>query len=121
MTAWSARLGLAIRPAMTVTRSWLKYRPSTLPTGYAWVEVRDLIGAPLGPKTAALRKAALSTRLTWGRRANSFTGNGPGMTSKSEGLVLARKVGNDDSVRRAPATAPMAKPPNRPIKRTRLR
>ena len=35
--------------------------------------------------------------------------------------MLARKVGNDDSVRRAPAALPMAKPPKRPIKMTMLR
>ncbi len=39
-------------------------------------------------------------------------------TLRSEGCVLARNAGKDDSVRRAPATAPIANPPSRPSSNT---
>ena len=42
-------------------------------------------------------------------------------TCRSEGLVLARYVGKDDCVRRAPATAAMATPPTRPMSSTSVR
>jgi hypothetical protein len=45
----------------------------------------------------------------------------PVPTVKSEGFVLAKNAGNDDYVRRAAATAPIAKPPIRPIKSTSVR
>ena len=35
-----------------------------------------------------------------------------------DGLVVARKVGKEDSVRRAAARAPMERPPTRPRSRT---
>ena len=35
-----------------------------------------------------------------------------------DGLVLARKVGKEDSVRRAAARAPMERPPTSPISKT---
>ena len=38
-----------------------------------------------------------------------------------EGLVLAKYVANDESVRRAPATEPMATPPTRPMSKTSAR
>jgi hypothetical protein len=40
---------------------------------------------------------------------------------RSDGLVLARKVGNDDWVLRAPAMDAMANPPIRPMRRTTAR
>jgi hypothetical protein len=44
-----------------------------------------------------------------------------GWTSRSEGLVPARNVGYEDSVRRAPAIEAMATPPTSPIRRARAR
>ena len=40
---------------------------------------------------------------------------------RSDGLVLARKVGNDDCVRRAPAMDAMATPPTSPMSKTMAR
>jgi hypothetical protein len=39
----------------------------------------------------------------------------------SDGSVLARETGNEDCVRRAPATAPIERPPNRPTSNTTAR
>jgi len=39
-------------------------------------------------------------------------------TSRSEGFVLRKNAGNDDCVRRAPATAPIANPPISPTNST---
>ena len=74
---------------------------------------------------------SFSTALTRGkrRRLELVPGSAPALfgdpgcqlavgTNKVDGLVLARKVGYEDWVRRAAAIEPMARPPSSAIKRT---
>jgi hypothetical protein len=73
----------------------------------------------------------LATRFTSGRRASLVATAGlkvetPELlaatdTVRSEGFVLARKVGYDDWVRRPAAIDAMAVPPINPVNRTMLR
>src|ERR1022692_3774489 len=85
-------------------------------------------GAPFLASGANWGTTAALTRFTSGRRAilavNVGRGPPPKLntdTVKSDGLVLARKVGYDDWVRRAAAMEPIAIPPLNPMSSTTLR
>ena len=85
-------------------------------------------GAPFLARGTTAGASTTRTRFTPGRCAIFAVRFGPGPplglntdTFMSDGFVLARNVGYDDWVRRAPAIAPMARPPTRPMRRTRDR
>jgi hypothetical protein len=74
--------------------------------------------------------ATALTRFTPGRRESKVVNVGPGPppvagsyidTFMSEGFVLARNVGYDDCVSRAPAIEAMATPPTSPMRATTVR
>ncbi len=101
--------------------------PSVLPTN--WIELESFplrSGAPLGASGARVGVIRLETRRTPGRRAISavragLKANGaplllPTEIVTVEVLVLAKKVGYEDCVRRAPAIDPMASPPTSPMR-----
>src|ERR1022692_205097 len=68
-----------MRPRVTVTRSWVKYRPLTLPTAATLKPVVALrsAGAPSRRSTSASNSTAVSARLTWGRWATQRRGGVP--------------------------------------------
>ena len=82
---------------------------------------------PLGVSVSAPYELAQLTRFTWGSRAicemrpEVHDSEVLGCTSRSDGLVPARNVGYEDSVRRAPAIDAMATPPTSPMSRAMAR
>ncbi len=81
------------------------------------------MGTPFGPNTSIFANAPRSTRVTCGNRSIAWTTFGSSPPPKiptdiSDGFVLAKNAGNDDCVRRAPAIAPIARPPTNPINNT---
>ena len=86
---------------------------SSTPNGWTQLSTRVTPGSPL---IALVRLAEYPPALP-----NVTLPGGKTAMVRSDGLVLAKKVGNDDCVRRAPARDAMAKPPTSPTSKTMAR
>ncbi len=130
MTISSARAGSALRPSTGDSRSWSRNSPSRLPRTETAPSVLRR-GAPLGARGMKEGATTARTRLTPGSRAMAPCSDDTACapmpfgeyteTVMSDGLVLARKVGYEDCVRRPAAADAMATPPVIPTSSTKLR